>query len=124
MRNYGFCPTQLEGVRLSDGAPFYFRSRSGKWAIEVGHPGDVINYHAWADNPSLTITGEGDINDPDTVDELVTKSIGSWRHVDQDVDQVMVVRRCRKCGNEFASQFGIRSCWPCQIRDFNRVRMG
>ncbi len=34
-------PTQVEGRRLKDDVPYYFRARHGVWALYVGKPGDA-----------------------------------------------------------------------------------
>lgn len=74
-RHYGFCPTQLEG-RATNRQPFYFRSRGGDWDLHVGPANAPTDYLAWADDTQYTISGDGDIEDADEVDALVTKHLG------------------------------------------------
>lgn len=112
---YGVCPAQLQGVRLSDNAPFYFRSRGDSWTLRVGPPGEAPNFLFWGREESQMVAfGEVEVVDADDIDMLVGEHLGTWRHVDS-TDQTSRATDCSECDKQFVSD-GQTVCTDCLVK--------
>ncbi len=115
-RSYGICPAQLDGI-TEDGRPFYFRSR-GSWSLRVGKPGWIPNVCAWPTFGIVIGYGDYEIEDPDTIDELVEEYLGPWRHVTWE--ETLFDQECLHCKTVFRSDAS-NICMDCLVKKVLRL---